>query len=66
MEFTISQFCFTKQRKQILLANDKLYEGMELHTKTSDSPLSIEIIKQAQKIMMHKEKHQDGKDFLVG
>ena len=24
---------FTKQRKQLLQANDKLYEGMELHTK---------------------------------
>ena len=23
----------TKQRKQLLQANDKLYEGMELHTK---------------------------------
>ena len=34
--------------------------------KTSDSPLSIEIIKQALKIMMHKEKYRDGKDVLVG
>ena len=34
--------------------------------KTSGSPLNIEIIKQTHKIMMHKEKYQDGKDVLVG
>ena len=32
--------------------------------KTSGSPLNIEIIKQTHKIMMHKEKHRDGKDVL--
>ena len=33
--------------------------------KTSGPPLNLEIIKQTHKIMMHKEKHQDGKDVLV-
>ena len=65
MEFIVDR-SFTKQGKQHLQANDKLYEGMELHKKTSGSPLNIEIIKQSHKIMMHKEKHQDGKDVLVG
>ena len=32
MEF-IAGRSFTKQRKQLLQANDKLYEGTELHTK---------------------------------
>ena len=32
MEF-ISDSFFTEQHKQIFQANDKLYEGMELHTK---------------------------------
>ena len=32
--------------------------------KTSDSLVNIEIIKQTHKIMMHKEKHRDGKDVL--
>ena len=32
MEFIASRF-FTKQRKQLLQANDKLYEGVELRTK---------------------------------
>ena len=65
MEFIVGR-SFTKQGKQHLQANDKLYEGMELHKKTSGSPLNIEIIKQTHKIMMHKEKYQDGKDVLVG
>ena len=34
--------------------------------KISGSLLNIEIIKQTCKIMMDKEKHQDGKDILVG
>ena len=34
--------------------------------KTSGSPLNIEIIKQTHKIIMDKERHQDGKDVLVG
>ena len=34
--------------------------------KTSGSPLSNKVIKQALKIMMHKEKYRDGKDVLVG
>ena len=34
--------------------------------KASCSSLNIKIIKQAYKIMMQKEKHQDGKDVLVG
>ena len=63
MEFIVGR-SFTKQGKQHLQANDKLYEGMELHKKTSGSPLNIEIIKQTHKIMMHKEKHRDGKDVL--
>ena len=57
---------FTKQHKQLLQANDKLYDGMELHTKTSGSALSMETIKQTHKIMMDKEKYQDEKDVLVG
>ena len=32
MEFIAGRF-FTKQRKQLFQANDKLYEGVELHTK---------------------------------
>ena len=32
MEFIAGRF-FTKQRKQLLQANDKLYEGVELRTK---------------------------------
>ena len=43
MEFIVGR-SFTKQGKQHLQANDKLYEGMELHKKTSGSPLNIEII----------------------
>ena len=50
----------TKQHKKLLQANDKLYEGMELPTKTSDLPLSSETIKQTHKIMM------DGEDILTG
>ena len=57
---------FTKQHKQLLQANDKLCDGMESHTKTSGSPLSMETIKQTHKIMMDKEKYQDEKDVLVG
>ena len=34
--------------------------------KTSGSPLNIEIIKQTHNIIMDKERHQDGKDVLVG
>ena len=34
--------------------------------KASNFPLNIETIKQRHKIMMDKEKHQDGKDVLVG
>ena len=65
MEF-IAGRSFTKQHKQILLANDKLYEGTELHTTKSGPPLYIEIIKQTRKIMSDKEKHRDGKDVLAG
>ena len=32
MEFAAGR-SFIKQRKQLLQANDKLYEGMEIHTK---------------------------------
>ena len=32
MEFAAGR-SFTKQRKQLLQANDKLYEGMEIDTK---------------------------------
>ena len=49
MEF-FSGRSFTKQ--QFLQSNDKLYEGKELYTKTSDLPLNIETIKQTYKIMM--------------
>ena len=49
-----------KQHKKFLQANDKLYEGMELPTKTSGLSLNTEIIRQTHKIMM------DGKDILVG
>ena len=34
--------------------------------KTLGSTLEIKIIKQTHKIMMHKEKHRDGIDVLVG
>ena len=44
----ISERHITKQRKQFLQANDKLYEGVELPTKkTLDLPLNTEIIRQA-------------------
>ena len=35
-------------KQQLLQANDKLYESVELHTKTLDIPLDTEIIKQTQ------------------
>ena len=62
MEF-IEGRSFTKQHKQLFQASDKLHEGMELHKKTSGSPLNIETIKQTHGIMME---HRDGKDVLVG
>ena len=52
MEF-ISGMFFTKQRKQIFQVSNKLYEGMELHTK------NIKTIKQTHKIMMDYEKRRD-------
>ena len=60
MEF-ISGRHLTKQRKQFLQANDKLYEGVELPTKTLDLSLNTEIIKQAHGLMM-----EDEKDVLAG
>ena len=56
---TIPRRSFTKQRKQFLQENDKLYEGMELPTPNIKP--SSEIIKQTHKIMMDGEK-----DVLVG
>ena len=53
---TIPRISFTKQCKQLLQANDKLYEGMKLPKKTSDLPLSNNIIKQTRKTMMEVEK----------
>ena len=50
----------TKKHKQFLQENDKLYERMELSTKTTDSPLNTGIIRQTHKIMI------DGEDFLMG
>ena len=41
--------------------NDKLYEGVELPTKTLDLPLNTEIIRQAHGLMMEEEK-----DVLAG
>ena len=58
---TIPRRSFTKQRKQFLQANDKLYEDMELPTKNIRSSLSTEIINQAHRIMM-----EDEKDVLAG
>ena len=55
MEF-ISGRHFTKRRKQLLQANDKLYEGMDLSKKTLGCPLSTDIIKQTHNIMMEDEK----------
>ena len=52
---TISGRSFTKQRKQLLQGNDRLYESVELPTKTSGSPLNTEIIKQTHKIMMGQD-----------
>ena len=61
MEF-ISGMQFTKQRKQFLQANDKLYESVELPTKKKlDLALNTEIIRQAHGLMM-----EDQKDILVG
>ena len=56
---TIPRRSFTKQRKQFLQENDKLYEGMELPTPNIKP--SSEIIKQTHKIMMDGEK-----DVLAG
>ena len=50
----------TKQHKQFLQINDKLYKGMELPKKISDLPLNTETIQQTHKIMM------DGENILVG
>ena len=58
---TIPRRSFTKQRQELLQANDKLYEGMKSPTKTSDLPLTTKIIKQKRKTMM-----EDEKDVLVG
>ena len=33
---------------------------------TSSSPIKVDIIKNAHKIMMHEEKHWGGKDSLLG
>ena len=60
MEF-ISGRHFTKQRKQFLQANDKLYEGVELPTKNIDLPLNTEIMRQVYGLMM-----EDEKDVLAG
>ena len=49
---------FTKQLKQLLQANDKRFESIELIT--SDLLLNTKIIKQTHNIMI------DGKDVLVG
>ena len=65
MEFTAGR-SFTKQCKQFLQANDKLYKGVKFYNKISGPTLNLEIIKQTHKIMMHKEKHRDGKDVKVG
>ena len=54
MEF-ISGRGLTKQ--QLFQANDKLYESVELHTKTLDIPLNTEIIKQTHGLMMEDEKN---------
>ena len=59
MEF-ISGRSFTKQRKQFLQGNDKLYEGMELPTKN---------IRSSTEHRDHKantQDHMDGKDVLAG
>ena len=59
MEF-IAGRSFNKQPKQLLQENDKLYEGMELHTKNirfSPEHRDHQVIKQTHKIMMGKEKH---------
>ena len=58
---TIPRRSFTKQRQELLQANDKLYEGMKSPTKTSDLPLTTKIIKQKRKTMM-----EDEQDVLVG
>ena len=44
-------------KQQLLQANDKLYESVELHTKTLDIPLDTEIIKQTHGLMMEDEKN---------
>ena len=57
---TIPRRSFTKQRTQFFQANNKLYEGVGLSTKTLDLPLNTETIKQAHGLMM-----EDEKDVLV-
>ena len=55
MEFILGRR-LTKQRKQFLQANDKLYGGMEFLQKTLDLPLNTETIKQTDELMMEDEK----------
>ena len=58
---------FTRQCNQLFLhANNKLYEGMELHTKNIRFFPEHRDHQQTHKIMMDKEKHGDRKDVLVG
>ena len=47
--------------QQLLQANDKLYESVELHTKALDFSLNTEMIKQIHGLMM-----EDEKDVLAG
>ena len=60
MEFILGRR-LTKQSRQFLQANDKLYEGLELPTKNIDLPLNTEIIRQTYGLMMEVEK-----DVLAG
>ena len=60
MEFILGRR-LTKQRKQFLQANDKLYGGMEFLQKSLDLSLTTEIIKQTDELMM-----EDEKDVLAG
>ena len=59
MEFISGRF--TKQRKEFLQANDKLYESVELPIKTLGLPLNTEIIRRAHGLLM-----EDEKDVLAG
>ena len=60
---TIPRNILYQTTKQLLQANDKLYDGMGLPKKTSDFPLSTEITRQTHTAMMEDEKDVLGEEY---